>query len=144
MQISKFVSKLAYYVETRRWTDLYFLSDLCCVQHSKYMIDKMIKTKQTIINKANRKVDLVEKFNTQSYKYPHNHNATYDQWNRNTCYGLQSYWLYEFAIKRGLSSLDKPGYVNRHCCKINDSCLIHLFDFACAVATSFTCLTQSW
>lgn len=49
----------------------------------------------------------------------------------------------EFAIKRGLSSLDKPGYVNRHCCKINNSCLIHLFDFACAVATSFTCLTQS-
>lgn len=31
------------------------------------MIDKMIKTKQTIINKANCKVDLVEKFNTQSY-----------------------------------------------------------------------------
>lgn len=31
------------------------------------MIDKIIKTKQTIINKANCKVDLVEKFNTQSY-----------------------------------------------------------------------------
>lgn len=46
-------------------------------------------------------------------------------------------------LLKGLSSLDKPGYVNRHCCKINDSCLIHLFDFACAVATSFTCLTQS-
>lgn len=81
-QLSK---KVKQYVELKRkLADINVCSKTCLLcrnekMNSKYMIDKMIKTKQTIINKANRKVDLVEKFNTQSYKYLHNHNATYDQ-----------------------------------------------------------------
>lgn len=34
---------IAYYVETRRWTDLDSMSDLYCDQHSKYMVEKMTK-----------------------------------------------------------------------------------------------------